>query len=667
MERKATTNKKEVFHKLNFRYEATEDYSEEKLDMYFNLLRHGDTIEIARPHLKRYYHYLISGIKVQSLEAALETFLKSGMSPVDIYEDTYNHCLTKKVLGLLFKYGLSPIYVFNDTRRFQDKSYIAHFAEIFREYESLFINSEYKDEYLKFISQYTNHNLDNHKTSPKELYESCMKSNNYSVIVERIKYFEKNGVHINISYIYEQMFINRMYADILSNIEVFRERNQPVDVDTIKDYYLSINDKSILISYSKVLNLSREEVLSIFNLLKTMGAGSWGASRIMEYVDIFLEYGIEEEEIYIACRDYFITFRDEFRGLIKYKKLAKLVYADLKDLNLRAILKSYPSFEMVGVKVDFEEVLINLIKSKGFQDVFLYLRIFASHDISFDHVWRLLIEVGDGSEITNMNLKYRMEEIKRGSILIEDSEMTDWFSGKAFQYKDEKRKDYIIENGEVFNLLVNFYLYQYLSILINKIKANPNFNSYLEFSHKMVIKKVEDIVSKNREMLFQYFKQYFITVVCTELDFQSVSINRCRLEVNPSFVYKYYSDKQIKDFFNSASRLFSSDPFNEVYGGRPWSQIARLAYDFWNQEDASDILIDHALNVEHHNGGIFDKDKLVLSNEDSLKFFLDMKSESKDLREYLKGLDELDLTKYLNSDYVKYIKTLMVVENALKS
>jgi len=98
---------------------------------------------------------------------------------------------------------------------------------------------------------------------------------------------------------------------------------------------------------------------------------------------------------------------------------------------------------------------------------------------------------------------------------------------------------------------------------------------------------------------------------------------------------------QIK-FFKEAAAVFSSQCWEEGYGGRPWAKIARAPLKLLTGEIKLATFIDHVFDLEHHGEQLFDKHPCVAvsTNEELLEEQLGIKKSSRTISRLFCDLTE---------------------------
>lgn len=193
--------------------------------------------------------------------------------------------------------------------------------------------------------------------------------------------------------------------------------------------------------------------------------------------------------------------------------------------------------------------------------------------------------------------------------------------------------------------IYRFYLEEGLlnEIVMMRLKGkNPWGNQedleFVESSDRLNFSRLERSLEKSSDLLFFFLRRYLLKAVGGELEHQRQFLVTKRLYVEDvdsvDMVLGGTSD-QIRDYFVRAYRSFldrgwmrSKIEERIEYGGKLWAEIASLGNWIWTEGavDKKSFFIDRAVDLEHNNGHIFDKDLVhVKYAPDKFRKFLNHK------------------------------------------
>jgi phosphohistidine swiveling domain-containing protein len=66
-------------------------------------------------------------------------------------------------------------------------------------------------------------------------------------------------------------------------------------------------------------------------------------------------------------------------------------------------------------------------------------------------------------------------------------------------------------------------------------------------------------------------------------------------------------------FLRACADVFDHDAWGSSYGGRKWSRIARAVVQYLSKEVDATIFVDHAFDLRHNGGALFDKHRMTSS------------------------------------------------------
>jgi hypothetical protein len=171
-----------------------------------------------------------------------------------------------------------------------------------------------------------------------------------------------------------------------------------------------------------------------------------------------------------------------------------------------------------------------------------------------------------------------------------------------------------------------FYTCEWALIACEKLAVVPDYANRADYSTLATYHALRRETRAQEVALTTWLKWYVLTAVTGELRQHPETRQHLLIVNDPETMCKTWSVEQILDFLSNASRTFAY-AFSDyaTVGGSKWSAIAEAAYALWNSSTVSRELIDHVFDLEHNNGQIFDKSKLVKNDEDVMTIILEAK------------------------------------------
>lgn len=196
--------------------------------------------------------------------------------------------------------------------------------------------------------------------------------------------------------------------------------------------------------------------------------------------------------------------------------------------------------------------------------------------------------------------------------------------------------------------IYRFYLEESLvnEIAMTRLKGKNPWGShedleFVESSDRFNFSRLERSLEKSSALLFFFLRRYLLKAVSGELKHQRSNLTVKRLyveDVDPVDMILDGNSNQVRDYFVRAYRSFldrgwaKSGIIKETqrvdYGGKLWAEIASLGNWIWTggAVDKKSFFIDRAVDLEHNNGHIFDKDLVhVKYDPDKFRKFLNHK------------------------------------------
>ncbi|HYD93013.1 MAG TPA: hypothetical protein VEB18_00975 [Candidatus Paceibacterota bacterium] len=239
-------------------------------------------------------------------------------------------------------------------------------------------------------------------------------------------------------------------------------------------------------------------------------------------------------------------------------------------------------------------------------------------------------------------------------------------------------KYYNEEKRTIMHELPLLYAYSLALATIEGVRQQQkNGIITLESEQLLLLARMEERVRNFVNDLYKFVRSYLVLAVLSEVQFAWRS-NRGDGETPRVMGFTYSSSYLRQDIVEelipdteaamsmlAAARFVFTTPgaYSSGYGGKPWAQIADLAYDMFAAPDKTPLaekihLLDRAAQLEHNGGSVFDKDSYRVSQGYGLQALLDLKRNTPHLTTDI-------LQNFLTQHEVEPLKRLNNLQNDL--
>jgi len=129
---------------------------------------------------------------------------------------------------------------------------------------------------------------------------------------------------------------------------------------------------------------------------------------------------------------------------------------------------------------------------------------------------------------------------------------------------------------------------------------------------------------------------------------QQFSLNsggdRCNVQTTVVSCLQKSSSKDLIKFLELATKVFDIPNWDSSFGGKAWGHIAKTLMLFLNGELSHSVFVDHAFDLEHNNGSVFGKHRMLCGNRDNIKQQLEVKKYATSVAELYSQLSNIHNT-----------------------